>query len=408
VIQRSLQPRLLGLAAKFPVVTLTGPRQSGKTTLCRAAFPGKPYVSLEAPDVREFATTDPRGFLATFREGAVLDEVHRVPGLLSYVQVEVDRDRSPGRFILIGSANFSLLRSLGQSLAGRTALLELLPLDLEETRRFGPLPADVFTLLWRGTYPAIYDRGLDPEEWYPAYTAAYLERDVRSILNVGDLSAFQTFLRLAAGRASQLVNLRALGADAGVTHATARAWLTVLEAGYVAWRLPPFRANVSSRLVKTPKMHFVDPGLACYLLGIRSADQLRTHPLRGAVFETWVASEILKRFTHAGLSSPMTFFRSRDGAEVDIVVPGEASLIAIEAKSGLTVASDYFRGIASLEAVAERLEPPEPVRAFVVYGGDETQERTEGTVVAWSAMDGAESALTTKGRDRRPSVGARR
>jgi len=390
VIQRCLQPRLLDLAAKFPVVTLTGPRQSGKTTLCRAAFPDKQYISLEAPDVREFARADPRGFLATCRDGAILDEVHRVPDLLSYVQVEVDRDRSPGRFILTGSANFSLLRSLGQSLAGRTALLELLPLDLEETRLFGPLPTDVFTLLWRGTYPAVYDRRLDPEDWYPAYASTYLERDVRSILNVGDLVAFQTFLRLAAGRVGQLVNLHALGADAGVTHATARAWLTVLEAGYIAWRLPPFHANVSSRLVKTPKFHFVDPGLACYLLGITSADQLRTHPLRGFVFETWVASEILKRFTHAGRTSPMMFFRSRDGAEVDIVVPGPTALTAIEAKSGQTVASDFFRGITSFEAVAARLAPPRAVRSFVVYGGGETQQRTKGTIVAWSALNGLE------------------
>jgi len=390
VILRRLQPRLLDLAAKFPVVTLTGPRQSGKTTLCRTAFPDKQYISLEAPDVREFARTDPRGFLATCRDGAILDEIHRVPDLLSYVQVEVDRDRSAGRFILTGSANFALLRSLGQSLAGRTALAELLPLDLEEIRRFGPLPADVFTLIWRGTYPAVYDRGFGPDDFYPAYAATYLERDVRSILNVGDLAAFQTFLRLAAGRVSQLVNLHALGADAGVTHATARSWLTVLETGYVAWRLQPFHVNVSSRLVKTPKLHFVDPGLACYLLGIRSADQLRTHPLRGFVFETWVASEVLKRFTHAGRTSPMTFFRSRDGAEVDIVIDEAASITAIEAKSGQTVASDFFRGIAALEAIAARITPPRPVHPFVVYGGDETQQRTKGTIVAWSALDGLE------------------
>ena len=390
MILRRLQPRLLDLAAKFPVVTLTGPRQSGKTTLCRTAFPDKQYISLEAPDVREFARTDPRGFLATCRDGAILDEIHRVPDLLSYVQVEVDRDRSAGRFILTGSANFALLRSLGQSLAGRTALAELLPLDLEETRRFGPLPTDVFTLLWRGTYPAVYDRGLGPDDFYPAYAATYLERDVRSILNVGDLAAFQTFLRLAAGRVSQLVNLHALGADAGVTHATARSWLTVLETGYVAWRLQPFHVNVSSRLVKTPKLHFVDPGLACYLLGIRSADQLRSHPLRGFVFETWVASEVLKRFAHAGRTSPMTFFRSRDGAEVDIVIDEAASITAIEAKSGQTVASDFFRGIATLEAIAARITPPRPVRPFVVYGGDETQQRTKGTIVAWSALDGLE------------------
>lgn len=392
MVPRRLQPRLLDLAAKFPVVTVTGPRQSGKTTLCKAAFPEKPYISLEAPDTREFAQADPRGFLATCRDGAILDEVHRVPDLLSYLQVDVDQERSPGRFILTGSANFSLLRSLGQSLAGRTGLLELLPLDIEETRLFGPLPTDVFSLIWRGTYPATYDRGLEPDDWYPAYTATYLERDVRSILNVGDLSAFQTFLQLAAGRVGQLVNLHALGADAGVTHTTARSWLTVLETGYVAWRLPPFHTNVSSRLVKTPKLHFVDPGLACYLLGIRSAEQLRTHPLRGAIFETWVASEMLKHFTHTGRPGHLAFFRSRDGAEVDIVLSDGDVLTAIEAKSGLTVPSDAFRGIAALEAVAAKFAPPRTVRAFVAYAGTDTQQRTKGTVVAWSALGTIEPA----------------
>jgi len=390
MITRDLESRLRALARKFPVVTVTGPRQSGKTTLCRAVFPAKPYVSLEAPDIQDFARRDPRAFLAQHPDGAVLDEVHRVPDLLSYVQTAVDARRVAGSFILTGSANFSLLQSLGQSLAGRTALLELLPLSLQEVRRFPDPPAELFDLLWRGSYPALYDRGLEPGDWYPSYVATYLERDVRTILNVGDLVAFQTCLRLCAGRVGQLVNLSSLGADAGVTHATAKSWLSVLEAGYVAWRLPPFHANVSKRLIKTPKLHFVDSGLACYLLGIRSSDQLRDHPLRGAVFETWVVSEILKSRTHRGLPPSLSFFRDRKGAEVDVVVELGRELLAVETKSGQTVAGDFFAGLETFASLIASSRLRREVRGFVVYGGAEHQRRSSGTVVSWSRLDQCE------------------
>jgi predicted AAA+ superfamily ATPase len=387
MIARSLEPRLRSLAAKFPVVTVTGPRQSGKTTLCRAVFPEKPYVSLEAPDVQDFARRDPRGFLAERRDGAILDEVHRVPELLSYVQALVDETRGVGRFVLTGSANFALLQSLGQSLAGRTALLELLPLSLEEVRRFPHPPTDLADLLWRGSAPAVYDRGLAPGDWYPSYVASYVERDVRSLLNVGDLVAFQTFLRLCAGRSAQLVNLSALGADAGITHATARAWLSVCEAAYVTWRLPPYHASVTTRLVKTPKLHFFDTGIVCYLLGIRSAGQLREHPLRGAVFETWVASEIRKARVHRGLPAALAYFRDRRGNEVDVVVEEGAELLAIETKSGQTVASDFFTGLQAFASVVAAARPRRRAKGFVVYGGTTAQERREGTVVPWTRLD---------------------
>lgn len=390
MIRRVLETRLRALARKFPVVTVTGPRQSGKTTLCRAVFPGKPYVSLEAPDVQDFARRDPRAFLAQHHDGAVLDEVHRVPDLLSYIQTIVDAHRGAGRFILTGSANFTLLQSLGQSLAGRTALLELLPLGLEEVRRFRNPPADLFDLLWRGTYPAVYDRGLEPGDWYPSYVATYIERDVRTILNVGDLVAFQTFLRLCAGRVGQLLNLSSLGSDAGVTHGTAKAWLSVLEAGYVAWRLPPFHANVSKRLIKAPKVHFVDSGLACYLLGIRSPDQLREHPLRGAVFETWVASEILKSRTHRGLPPSLSFFRDRKGAEVDVLVEVGRGILAVEAKSGQTIAGDFLAGLEAFAAMVGAPGPRRKVRGFVVYGGGEPQRRSTATIVPWARLDRCE------------------
>jgi len=387
MIPRVLEGRLRALAGKFPVVTLTGPRQSGKTTLCRAIFDHKPYVSLEAPDVQAFAREDPREFLAGYPDGAVLDEVQRIPALLSYIQTDVDARPDRGRFILTGSANFALLESIGQSLAGRTAVLHLLPLGMEELRRFPQSPRELFELLWMGSYPATYDRGLAPGEWYPSYLATYLERDVRMLLNVGDLVAFQTFLRLCAGRAGQLVNLSALGADTGVTHTTARAWLSVLEASYVVWRLPPFHANLGKRLVKTPKLHFLDSGLVCYLLGIRSPDQLRDHPLRGAIFETWVASEVLKARLHRGLQPSLSFFRDRKGTEVDLLVELGRSILAVETKSGRTVAADYFDGLKAFTAAVSADTARRTVEGFVVYGGGETQRRSSATVVPWSELD---------------------
>lgn len=385
MIPRVLEKRLLELAGKFPVVTVTGPRQSGKTTLCRAAFSDKAYASLEAPDRQEYARRDPRGFLSDFPEGAVLDEIQRVPELLSYIQTVVDANPRKARFILTGSANLALLQSVGQSLAGRTALLNLLPLGLEEIRRFPDSPADLLSLLCRGSYPAVYDRGLNAGDWYPSYVATYLERDVRMLLNVGDLVGFQTFLRLCSGRVGQLVNLSALGADAGVSHVTARSWLSVLEAGYVAWRLPPFHRNLGKRLVKTPKLHFLDSGLVCYLLGIRSPEQLRDHPLRGAVFETWVAAEILKARVHRGLQPALTFYRDSKGVEVDLLVELGNCLMAVETKSGQTVADDAFAGLRSFEAAlgASHMK----VKPFLVYAGEEMQKRTAATVVPWSGIN---------------------
>lgn len=385
MIPRVLEKRLVQLADKFPVVTVTGPRQSGKTTLCRAAFPDKAYTSLEAPDVQAYARSDPRGFLSDFPEGAVLDEIQRVPELLSYIQPLVDAHPLKSRFILTGSANFALLQSVGQSLAGRTALLNLLPLGLEEIRRFPDKPTDLLSLLWRGSYPAVYDRALNPGDWYPSYVATYLERDIRMLLNVGDIISFQTFLRLCAGRVGQLVNLSALGADAGVTHVTARSWLSVLEAGYVAWRLPPFYRNLGKRLVKTPKLHFLDSGLVCYLLGIRSPAQLREHPLRGAVFETWVASEILKARVHRGLQPGLCFYRDSKGVEVDLVLELGNLAKAIETKSGQTVADDAFDSLKAFQTALQAQHTQ--VEGFVIHGGEEMQKRTAATVLPWSRIN---------------------
>jgi len=387
VIARLLQPKLRSAAKHFPVVTVTGPRQSGKTTICRATFPRHAYVSLEPPDVRDFARTDPRGFLAQHGAAAVIDEVQRVPELLSYLQGEVDADPAPGRFILTGSANIGLLQAVTQSLAGRTALLHLLPCSLAELREFSLPPPDLPTTLWSGSYPAVFDRGIPPDEWFGSYIATYVERDVRQILNVGDLTAFQTFLRLGAGRTGQLLNLSQLGADAGVTHNTARAWLSVLEAGFIAYRLPPWRSNLSKRLVASPKLYFYDAGLVCALLGIRSPHQLEAHPLRGPIFETWVAGEVLKSRLHRGLPGGLSFFRDRKGLEVDLIADTGRELVAIEAKSGRTVAADYFSALERFAARPEIVEGGRSARRAVVYGGDEPQRRREATVVPWSDLD---------------------
>lgn len=283
MVSRTMACQLLRRATRSPIVVLSGPRQSGKSTLVRAVFPARPYLSLEAPDVRERAIRDPRGLLREVPDGAILDEIQRAPDLLSYLQVDVDEHPQPGRWILTGSPNLLLHAGVSQSLAGRAALLELLPFSLAELRAAGLASDDLFSVLWKGGYPAIFDRDEAPPDWLGGYIATYVERDVRQRLNVGDLLTFQSFMRLLAARTGQMLNLSALGGDAGVQHATAKRWTALLEASYLVRRLPPFFRNLRKRLVKAPKVHMLDSGLACALLGIRTPDELRHHPLRGRV-----------------------------------------------------------------------------------------------------------------------------
>lgn len=390
MIRRELAPVLQAAAARMPVVAVTGPRQSGKTTLCRGMFPGHAYVSLEPLDVRRFAMEDPRGFLAQYSGPVVVDEVQRAPDLFSYLQAEVDRDPAPGRFVLTGSQHFGLAEGISQSLAGRVEILHLLPLSLDELRRFDGAPTDLWPTVWAGGYPRIHDQGLPADRWLAGYTATYLQRDVRQVLNVSDLDAFDAFLRLAAGRTAQERNLTGLGGDAGITHPTARAWLSVLETSFVLFSTPAWLTNARKRVTKAPKLHVVDSGLACHLLGIRDPDQLRTHPLRGAIFESWVASEILKARLHGGRTPDLFHLREARGVDVDLVIEDGARLIGVEVKSGATVAADFLDGLRGFRERAAARLPDAAVEARLVYGGQERQTRSDADVIPWGEVQGVE------------------
>lgn len=383
MIDRDLTPRLRAAAKAFPAVTLTGPRQSGKSTLCRALFPEHPYANLESPDVRDFATADPKAFLAQFPKGAVIDEVQRTPELASYLQPIIDADPRPGRWILTGSQNFALLESVSQSLAGRSAVLHLLPLSYAEISRFDHAPRTLDEILFTGGYPRIYDQGIPATDWLSAYVATYIERDVRSISNVGDLVTFQRFVELCAGRTSQLVNYSSLATDAGIAQPTAKAWLSILEASFILFRLPAWSGNQRKRLVKMPKMHFHDTGLVCWLLGIRTPEQLRTHPLRGPIFESWVVSEIVKHRMNAGERGGLSFYRDQHGVEADLLVETTEGLRIVEAKAGQTVASDM---LAPAKRIAEALGNLVKWPPVVVYGGDTAQSRSDVRVTPWHGI----------------------
>lgn len=398
MIKRTLSKRLREAAATFPVVTVTGPRQSGKTTLVRAEFRDYAYVSLELPDQRSFALEDPRGFLSQFRGPVVLDEAQRAPELFSYIQSAVDERDQPGQFILTGSHNFLLLQGISQSLAGRCAVLHLLPFSLSELaaraalsidklgselpRRAKPPQQGLMKTLFTGFYPRIHDKKLQPRDWLANYYQTYLERDVRSVVNVGDLEAFGRFVQLCAGRTGQLVNLSGLAADCGVTHTTAKRWLSVLEASFVVLLLRPHYRNYGKRLIKSPKLYFLDSGLLCYLLRIQSADDLHSHAARGAIFETLVLSELHKNFVHRGERPEIYFWRDAAGHEVDFMIEAGREQIMVEAKSAQTVADDFFDGLKHLR----RLSAPSRGRQALVYGGNQAYIRDNVAVYPWFVL----------------------
>ena len=383
MIKRTLLPVLKARAAQFKAVLLTGPRQSGKTTLARTAFPKKPYVSLENPDERLAATADPRSFLARYPKGAVLDEAQRVPDLFAYLQQILDESREKGLFVITGSQHLGLTQTVNQSLAGRVALLELLPFTYHELQAGHYASDRLEAALFNGAYPPVFDQALDPVAWYNSYIESYLERDVRQILNVRDLIAFRRFIALCAGNVGQLFNASRLGADCGMASVTAAQWLSVLEGTYIAFRLQPYFKNYRKRVVKTPKLYFWDTGLAVRLLGIQSAEQLVAHPLRGALFENWVISERLKSRCNLGERANLFFWRDNSGLEVDLLEDVAGRVRATEVKSGATFAAEWAERLSTWQKLAAEDAEHD---ARVVYGGEKSFTFKGCDVVSWREL----------------------
>ncbi len=379
MIERTQQKKLQQLATKYPFVTITGPRQSGKSTLAALTFPDYERVSLEDLDNREFAAEDPRGFIATYSSQTIIDEVQRVPALLSYLQTHTDRERRMGMYILTGSQNIELMDAIDQSLAGRAGILTLLPFSHEEMRDADILPQTINEEIFRGAYPGIYDRDIDPTDYYPNYIKTYIERDIRQMKAIGDLSKFRRLIRLCAGRIGQLLNKASLAVECGVTAPTVDAWLSILEESYIIYFLRPDFNNFSKRLVKSPKLYFYDTGLACSLLDIRNAAQLDSHYLRGGLFENMVINEFLKQDYNRGLEPSLSFWHDSSGNEVDLIRTDADRQYAYEIKSGATFSKDYFKGLnywSKLSGADSRLKT-------VIYGGEKSMRTSDGKVVSW-------------------------
>lgn len=378
-ISRSISSIIKAQQSKYPVLALTGPRQSGKTTLLKELFADYRYVSLENPDTRSFATDDPVGFLNEYDENTIFDEVQRVPLLFSYIQTKVDQSRQMGQFILSGSQNFHLLSNITQTLAGRVALFKLLPLDFSELKPAGLLADDYSLAALKGCYPAIFDRDIDPVVFYANYIQTYIEKDVTELTNIRDLKLFRTFLGLCAGRAGQLLNLNAIANECDIAQPTAKAWLSILESSYITFQLQPYHQNFNNRLVKTPKLYFYDTGLLCYLLGIRAPGELIENRLKGNVFENMILAEYQKQNHHRYLHRDYYFWQDRDGHEVDMLLRKLNGFDIYEIKATQTITSALFK---EMDLFAS-LVPSEQVNKTLIYGGMENQERTNYKVLGW-------------------------
>lgn len=378
-IYRDITPFLLQVSTQFPIVTVTGPRQSGKSTLLKNCFKDYQYLSLEDIDIREMALMDPRGFLNKYSNHIILDEIQRVPQLMSYLQTHVDKENQPGMFILAGSQSFLLMQGLSQSLAGRTALLTLLPFSRRELHAAGVLPGSIDATVFQGMYPRIYNIDISPSLYYQAYIQTYIERDVRDILNVTDLSRFIRFIKLCAGRTGQILNMSTLANETGITSTTAEAWLSVLEASYICYRLQPYYKNFNKRIIKAPKLYFYDTGLVCSLLGLTSAQQVSDFYLRGGLFENLVINQFIKNNYNAGVIPDLYYWRDSSGNEIDLINANGGTLNAYEIKSGATFHSEFFKTLDKWGQLAS----VEHGNLNVIYTGDESISTSKGNLIAF-------------------------
>jgi len=379
MIERELKTKLLALTTKYPIVTLTGPRQSGKSTLLRSTFPEYNYVSLENPENRLFAQNDPKGFLATYPDKTIIDEAQLVPVLFSYLQTHTDVQAKEGMYLLAGSQNFLLMESITQSLAGRTAVLKLLPFSRSELETGNVRKKNVDEEIFTGSYPRIYDKDIAPTDFYPYYIQTYIERDVRQLKHIGDLNKFIFFLKMCAGRIGQLLNFSSLANECGIALSTAQSWISVLEASYIVYLLRPDHNNYSKRLVKTPKIYFYDTGLACSLLNIIQTEQIATHFLRGSLFENLVINEFIKKNLNVGHEPQLSFWRDKTGNEVDLLEQTGGIQVGYEIKSGATYSTESFKGLRywanHSNAKAEQCN--------VIFTGDKSLETSFGKVISW-------------------------
>lgn len=377
IIKREISPKILELASKFPVITLTGPRQSGKSTLLRNLFPDFAYVSFENLDTREFANSDPRGFLNTYPRHAIFDEIQKCPDLFSYLQTHIDLTSEDGMYMLAGSQNFNLLDKVNQSLAGRTAILRLLPFSRRELHDADMLGQSIDEQIFTGFYPRIYDKNINPNDFYPSYIETYVERDVRQLLKIADLNKFIKFIRLLAGRVGQILNMTSLATETGISISTADAWISVLEASYICYRLEPNFNNYNKRIVKSPKLYFYDTGLVCNLLGLTSADQVANFYMRGALFENLVINQFIKDSFNLGKKPDLTYWRDSSGNEVDLISTNALELTAYEIKSGATFNTDYFKGLIKWG----KLSGTPADRLNVIYNGTDRLSTSNGQVI---------------------------
>ncbi len=380
MIKRDIQKQLVSMAKKMPAIVLTGPRQSGKTTLLKAAFPNYEYVNLEHPPTRALALNDPDQFLSQFTKGLIIDEVQRTPELFSYLQVLIDKQKKIGQYILSGSQNFLLLEKISQSLAGRVAILNLLPFSYKEMTIAGLKIKNIDHYIYYGAYPAIYDRKIPPDSYYSSYLNTYVERDVRQLVNVHNLSLFETFVKLLAGRVGQLLNLSEIGNNLGVDHKTIKKWLSVLETSFIIYLLQPYHTNFNKRLIKTPKLYFYDTGLASNLLGLDNEKQVTNHWAKGGLFENIVINEIIKERINKGIKPQLYFWRDSQGNEVDLLIQEKGKTIAIEIKSSKTYNPGFFKGLNYYSNLSNQKKND----CFMIYAGDSELKTSNGEIINWT------------------------